>query len=96
MASLAPPPPAGADLPAACIRAVEAAVGGSRDGTQDTRPILDHYLPLVPEGAAARAEVLGLIAPMVGAYFGEEEQTLENWVPRATLRRYLVAACRSI
>lgn len=51
------------------MRAVEAAVGIPLDYTQDTLPLLDHYASSVPD--SARSEVLALVAPMCGAYFGE-------------------------
>lgn len=49
---------------------VERAVGIELDFTPETLPILDHYLSLVRENAATRAEVMPLIAAPVGAYFG--------------------------
>jgi len=62
------PPAAITDLAEACRRFVAQAVGAELDGTQDTLPFLDHYLS---EAGAARDEVLTLIAPAAGAYFGE-------------------------
>ena len=56
------------ELTAACQRSVQEAVGVPLDGTQDTLPILDHYLSEVPKDS--KPEVLSLIAPMCGAYFG--------------------------
>lgn len=47
------------------------ATGVPLDGTQDTLPILDHYLDGVLEGETPRQEVLALVAPTAGAYFGE-------------------------
>jgi hypothetical protein len=57
------------DLAESCVRYVEAAVGVKLDYTQETLPVLDHYVRLVPE--AAGEQVLGLLAPMIGAYYGE-------------------------
>ena len=57
------------DLSLRCIQSVEASLGLKLDGTQDTLPILDHYLELVPADAAS--EITDLIVPMCAAYFGE-------------------------
>ena len=56
------------ELAQACIEAVNRAVGVELDFTQDTLPVLDHYASLEREPTN---EVLSLIAPMCGAYFGE-------------------------
>lgn len=58
-----------AELAEACRRFVEQAVGVALDGTQDTLPLLDHYLKEVPQEAPA--EVVDLVVPAAGAYFGE-------------------------
>ncbi len=56
------------DLTAACIMAVSRTLSFDLDFTQDTLPILDHYLSQIdPEDEEAR----GIAAPMAGAYFGE-------------------------
>ena len=39
------------------------------DYTQDTLPILDHYISIIPDRTSE--DVLGLVVPMLGAYFGE-------------------------
>jgi hypothetical protein len=57
------------DLTRACIRFVQTAVGVAPDLTQDTLPLLDHYAAEIP--AETTEEVLGLIVPSMGAYFGE-------------------------
>ncbi|MDH5492149.1 MAG: DUF6278 family protein [Myxococcales bacterium] len=57
-----------AELSAACVLAVMQSTGVTLDFTQDTLPILDHHLI---EARGAKDEVLALIAPMAGAYFGE-------------------------
>jgi hypothetical protein len=67
--SLPAPPSLVADLADGCVRSVKQAVGVELDYTQDTLPILDHYAAMVP--AESDDEVLGLVGPMVGAYFGE-------------------------
>ena len=63
------PPEAVRELAEACVGYVLGAVGVPLDYTPDTLPLLDHYLRTVPENAAG--EVLALIAPAAGAYFGE-------------------------
>jgi hypothetical protein len=57
-----------AELAAGCILAVEQATGVQLDFTQDTLPILDHYVTQVTDSAS---DVQGLVASMCGAYFGE-------------------------
>jgi hypothetical protein len=66
---IADPPGPIADLAASCVRFVKLAVGIELDYTPETLPILDHYL----RGAhgVSREEVLGLVVPAAGAYFGE-------------------------
>jgi hypothetical protein len=56
------------DLANSCARFVEKALGVPLDGTQDTLPLLDHYLR---DAANEDDEVLGLVVPAAGAYFGQ-------------------------
>jgi hypothetical protein len=56
------------DLTVACVTSVKNATGLELDLTQDTLPILDHYAKLAQ---SPRDEVVSLLAPMCGAYFGE-------------------------
>jgi len=56
------------DLTVACVTSVKNATGLELDLTQETLPILDHYAALVD---SPREEVVSLLAPMCGAYFGE-------------------------
>jgi hypothetical protein len=56
------------ELAGACVAAVTNALHIELDFTQETLPILDHY---ISQAKGPREEVLGLIAPMCGAYFGE-------------------------
>jgi hypothetical protein len=56
------------DLTVACVTSVKNATGMELDLTQDTLPILDHYAELVD---SPRDEVVSLLAPMSGGYFGE-------------------------
>lgn len=58
-----------ADLSDACVRFVQGTLGILLDFTPDTLPILDHYL--LEARKTPRAEILQLIAPAAGAYFGE-------------------------
>lgn len=56
------------DLTVACVTSVKNATGLELDLTQDTLPILDHYAKLADSN---RDEIVSLVAPMCGAYFGE-------------------------
>jgi hypothetical protein len=56
------------DLTVACVTSVKNATGLELDLSQDTLPILDHYAELAD---APRDEVVSLLGPMCGAYFGE-------------------------
>jgi hypothetical protein len=56
------------DLTVACVTSVKNATDLELDLTQDTLPMLDHYAELVD---SPRDEVVSLLAPMCGAYFGE-------------------------
>lgn len=57
------------DLAESCVRFVHRTVGIALDYTPDTLPLLDHYL----RGAhgVTQEEILSLVAPAAGAYFGE-------------------------
>ncbi len=56
------------DLTVACVTSVKNATGMELDLTQDTLPILDHYAELLE---SPEDEIVSLLAPMCGAYFGE-------------------------
>ncbi|TFH31984.1 MAG: hypothetical protein E4H00_02395 [Myxococcales bacterium] len=56
------------DLTIACVTSVKNASRMELDLTQDTLPILDHYAELLD---SPRDEIVSLMAPMCGAYFGE-------------------------
>jgi hypothetical protein len=58
-----------ADLATSCVRFVKLAVGIELDYTPDTLPILDHYMR--EAHGVSREEVLALVVPAAGAYFGE-------------------------
>jgi len=68
-----------ADLSEGCIKAVEKSLSLTLDRTQDTLPILDHYLRTAKTD---NPDVLRLTAQMAGAYFGELAATLgpSTWV----------------
>ncbi len=57
------------DLADSCVRFVHRTLGITLDYTPDTLPLLDHYL----RGAhgVTQEEILSLVAPAAGAYFGE-------------------------
>lgn len=56
------------ELAGACVVAVQNAVGVELDFSQDTLPVLDHYASMVD---SPTDEIISLISPMCGAYFGE-------------------------
>jgi len=64
-----PPPDVVRDLAASCVQFATRTLGVSPDYTPETLPLLDHYIRQVPDDAAE--EVLGLLVPACGAYFGE-------------------------
>jgi hypothetical protein len=63
------PPSEIGDLAESCVRFVRDSLNLALDYTPDTLPILDHYLRERARGASA--EVIDLLAPAAGAYFGE-------------------------
>ncbi|MEM6961235.1 MAG: hypothetical protein AAF550_05765, partial [Myxococcota bacterium] len=66
------------DLAAACVNAVEQSVGIRLDYSQDTLPILDHYLrdsAIQSNNGDKNPSILSLVGPMAGAYFGEVLRT---------------------
>ncbi|MGB8330627.1 MAG: hypothetical protein WCE62_10915 [Polyangiales bacterium] len=68
------------DLTVACVTSVKNATGLELDLSQETLPILDHYATLVD---SPRHEIVSLVAPMTGAYFGEllrRQLDDGNWV----------------
>lgn len=68
---VAPAPTEIADLAAACVRQVEAAVGVTLDFAPETLPLLDHYVTQARASVHDRPEALPLLAQSVGAYLGE-------------------------
>lgn len=65
---LEPAPDVVSDLADACVRFVSQALEIELDRTQDTLPVLDHYLS---RGEEIEEEVVALVGPASGAYFGE-------------------------
>ena len=63
------PPETVSDLAAGCVRYVKKALSIELDYTPDTLPLLDHYLRSA--SGISQEEVLSLVAPAAGAYFGE-------------------------
>jgi hypothetical protein len=57
------------DLADSCVRFVQRALGIQLDYTPDTLPLLDHYLRTAQ--GVTKEELLGLLTPAAGAYFGE-------------------------
>ncbi len=62
-------PAAVRDLADACVRYVKRSLSIELDYTPDTLPLLDHYLRNASD--VSQQEVLSLVAPAAGAYFGE-------------------------
>jgi hypothetical protein len=68
-ASETEPPEAVRELAETCVRYVKRALDIELDYTPDTLPLLDHYLRGAQD--VSQQEVLSLITPAAGAYFGE-------------------------
>jgi hypothetical protein len=62
-------PPVVLDLADSCVRFVKRTLRIELDYTPETLPILDHYLREAQ--GTERDEIINLIAPAAGAYFGE-------------------------
>lgn len=65
------PPPAVAELCAACMRFVASRYKVALDGTPDTLSLVDQYVRDGREAVRERPESIDLVAPAVGAYLGE-------------------------
>jgi hypothetical protein len=57
------------DLAHACVRYVQRALKIELDYSPETLPLLDHYLRSAQD--VSQEEILSLVAPAAGAYFGE-------------------------
>jgi hypothetical protein len=62
-------PAAVRDLADGCVRYVKSSLSIELDYTPDTLPLLDHYLRNASD--VSQQEVLSLVSPAAGAYFGE-------------------------
>jgi hypothetical protein len=54
-----------------CIDSVHRALGVTLDFTDETLPILDHYVSLARDSIRERPEIAQLLLSAIGAYFGE-------------------------
>lgn len=68
---LPPPPPAVAELCAACSRFIASKYKVALDGTSDTLSLVDQYIREAREAYKTRPESIDLVAPAIGAYLGE-------------------------
>jgi hypothetical protein len=64
-------PPEVGEMAEACIRYVQAALSMTLDFQAETLPILDHYIATRRQELRTRPQSTGLVARVVGAYFGE-------------------------
>ncbi len=69
--ALPAPPPAVAELVAACMRFVASKYKVALDGTPDTLSLVDQYIREGRTAYEARPESIDLVGPAVGAYLGE-------------------------
>jgi hypothetical protein len=60
-----------ADGGVACVRFVHAALGVRLDFEAETLSVLDHYVATRRKELLAKPETIGLMAQVLGAYFGE-------------------------
>src|SRR5579863_8287789 len=67
----APPPPAVAELAAACVRFVAAKYKVPLDFEPETLPVIDQYARDAREELAAKPEAVDLLQASIGAYLGE-------------------------
>ncbi|MGC4090689.1 MAG: hypothetical protein QM756_23015 [Polyangiaceae bacterium] len=65
------PPPAIEELTLTCLEYVKRALGVALDFSPETLPLLDHYATLARAEIEKNPALGGVIAPAVGAYFGE-------------------------
>jgi hypothetical protein len=65
------PPPAVKNFIDAAQRFVERAIHVRLDGSEASLAFVDHYIAETRRGGAIKDDVLALIAPAIGAYFGE-------------------------
>jgi hypothetical protein len=94
---VSPIPPRIEELAAACVDYVGRALGFGLDFAPETLSVVDHYLADVRRGLADNPALGTLVAPAVGAYFGQVVVSHANafWhVPSDNLHDWLVC-CRS-
>jgi len=65
------PPRVIEDLADACVRFVERALGFKLDFTEETLPVLDHYIREARGAAREKPETIPLVAQAAGSYLGE-------------------------
>jgi hypothetical protein len=66
-----PPPAAIEELTLTCLEYVSRALGVALDFTPETLPLLDHYATIARRDIEANAALAAILAPAMGAYFGE-------------------------
>jgi hypothetical protein len=66
-----PAPPRVLELYAACTRFIATKYKVSLDGSSDTLSLVDQYIREARDAVRERPETLDVVAPAVGAYFGE-------------------------
>ncbi|MFZ5895857.1 MAG: hypothetical protein ACOY0T_32675 [Myxococcota bacterium] len=69
--SITPPPAAVEELTLTCLEYVKRALGVALDFSPETLPLLDHYATIARAEIEANPALAAIIAPAVGAYFGE-------------------------
>jgi hypothetical protein len=90
-----PPPEQIQELCDRCLQYVSTAVNVGLDFSEDTLPILDHYLRLSRDSIAQRPELRALITQTAGAYFGELVRRRLNgyWqIPNADVHNWRICA----
>ena len=84
-----------ANLCGMCVDFVNRALGVSLDFTDDTLPILDHYVSTARDDIAHRPEVSQVLTRAIGAYFGELVRRRVNgfWlIPNPDVHNWRVCA----
>ena len=90
-----PPPDEIANLCGRCIDYVARAIGVELDFTEETLPILDHYVSLARGTIGQRPEIAPVVSGAIGAYFGELLRRRFNgyWlIPNPDVHNWLVCA----
>src|ERR1039458_3971941 len=90
-----PAPDEIANLYGMCVDFVNRALGVPLDFTDDTLPILDHYVSMTREDIARRPELAQVLTRAIGAYFGELVRRRVNgyWlIPNPDIHNWRVCA----